>query len=165
MEGETWKTLSNRLIEHFSPTANEHFGSKMDSAFLTFNKLGQQIHLFESTRSNWVYCMCRLSLAYKPMDSEIPQAVLPNIVFEAFVGIPYDMYWNKFLLMVKWGLWMWGLSLFYTQEIRISSPWPLIVCLVVCWVDFYAVTKSALAKKLTKYNQVLGWTTAWIIPA
>lgn len=79
------------FIEHCCPAANEHFGSKMDSAFLTFYKLGQLIHLFESTRSNWVYCMCQLPLAYKPMDIEIPQAVFPDIVFEAVVRIPYDM--------------------------------------------------------------------------
>ncbi|KAI8011818.1 Cytochrome f [Camellia lanceoleosa] len=30
-------------------------------------------------------------LANKPMDIEVPQAVLPDTVFEAIVRIPYDM--------------------------------------------------------------------------
>ena len=36
--------------------------------------------------------MCKLSLlAQKPTEIEVPQAVLPDTVFEAVVGIPYDL--------------------------------------------------------------------------
>nr|GLL25489.1 hypothetical protein Ahy_B03g061994 [Ipomoea trifida] len=35
--------------------------------------------------------MCQLHLANKPVDIEVPQAVLPDTVFEAVVRIPYDM--------------------------------------------------------------------------
>ena len=34
--------------------------------------------------------MCKLSPAQKPVEIEVPQAVLPDTVFEAVVKIPYD---------------------------------------------------------------------------
>ena len=40
-------------------------------------------------------------LAQKPVEIEVPQAVLPDSVFEAFIKIPYDKQFNKFKQMVK----------------------------------------------------------------
>lgn len=43
-------------------------------------------------------------LANKPVDIEVPQAVLPDTVFEAVVRIPYDMQLKQVLANGKRGL-------------------------------------------------------------
>lgn len=48
-----------------------------------------------------VYANCHL--VNKPVDIEVPQVVLPDIVFEAVVRIPYDMQLKQVLANGKKG--------------------------------------------------------------
>ncbi|KAL4014755.1 hypothetical protein IC575_026971 [Cucumis melo] len=47
--------------------------------------------------------LCNRHLANKPVDIEVPQAVLPDTVFEAVVRIPYDMQLKQVLANGKKG--------------------------------------------------------------
>ncbi|MFQ6639029.1 hypothetical protein Gotur_015904 [Gossypium turneri] len=47
---------------------------------------------YENPREATGHIVCaNFHLANKPVDIEVPQAVLPDTVFEAVVRIPYDM--------------------------------------------------------------------------
>ncbi|RWR98295.1 cytochrome f chloroplast [Cinnamomum micranthum f. kanehirae] len=61
-------------------------------------------------------------LANKPVDIEVPQAVLPDTVFEAVVRIPYDMQLKQVLANGKKGALNVGAVLILPRGIRISSP-------------------------------------------
>ena len=65
-------------------------------------------------------------LAQKPVDIEVPQAVLPDSVFEAVVKIPYDQQVLKFLVTGKKVASTLGLSLFSQKGSKLHH---LSVCL------------------------------------
>ncbi|KAJ6818040.1 cytochrome f [Iris pallida] len=60
-------------------------------------------------------------LANKPVDIEVPQAVLPDTVFEAIVRIPYDMQLKQVLANGKKRVFKCGGCSYFTQGIRIST--------------------------------------------
>ncbi|KAI9191214.1 hypothetical protein LWI28_005221 [Acer negundo] len=64
-----------------------------DSLFISgYMKLVRETDGFENPREATGRIVCaNCQLANKPLDIEVPQAVLPDIVFEAIVRIPYDM--------------------------------------------------------------------------
>ncbi|TYG64710.1 hypothetical protein ES288_D06G129600v1 [Gossypium darwinii] len=61
-------------------------------------------------------------LANKPMDIEVPQAVLPDIVFEAVVRIPYDMQLKQVLANGKKGALNVGVVLILPEGFELASP-------------------------------------------
>ncbi|KAK8292413.1 hypothetical protein V6Z12_D06G121400 [Gossypium hirsutum] len=61
-------------------------------------------------------------LANKPMDIEVPQAVLPDIVFEVVVRIPYDMQLKQVLANGKKGALNVGVVLILPEGFELASP-------------------------------------------
>ncbi|KAK3430920.1 hypothetical protein EUGRSUZ_E02606 [Eucalyptus grandis] len=61
-------------------------------------------------------------LANKPMDIEVPQAVLPNTVFEAVVRIPYDMQVKQVLANGKRGGLNVGAVLILPEGFELAPP-------------------------------------------
>ncbi|OAY70671.1 Chloroplast envelope membrane protein, partial [Ananas comosus] len=69
-------------------------------------------------------------LADKPVDIEVPQAVLPDTVFEAVVRIPYDMQLKQVLANGKKGGFECGCCSYFTRGIRIRHLAPRVVRIV-----------------------------------
>jgi len=66
--------------------------------------LNQILESYENPREATGRIVCaKCHLANKPVDIEVPQAVLPDIVFEAVVRIPYDMQVKQVLANGKKG--------------------------------------------------------------
>ncbi|TYH87635.1 hypothetical protein ES332_D01G131100v1 [Gossypium tomentosum] len=61
-------------------------------------------------------------LANKPVDIEVPQAVLPDTVFEAVVRIPYDMQLKQVLANGKKGALNVGAVLILPEGFELASP-------------------------------------------
>ena len=61
-------------------------------------------------------------LANKPVDIEVPQAVLPNTVFEAVVRIPYDMQLKQVLANGKRGALNVGAVLILPEGFELAPP-------------------------------------------
>ncbi|XP_062165158.1 cytochrome f [Alnus glutinosa] len=61
-------------------------------------------------------------LANKPMDIEVPQAVLPDTVFEAVVRIPYDMQLKQVLANRKKGTLNVGAVLILPEGFELAPP-------------------------------------------
>ena len=61
-------------------------------------------------------------LASKPVDIEVPQAVLPDTVFEAVVKIPYDMQLKQVLANGKKGALNVGAVLILTAGFELAPP-------------------------------------------
>ncbi|WZZ35197.1 hypothetical protein YC2023_018598 [Brassica napus] len=66
-------------------------------------------------------------LASKPVDIEVPQAVLPDTVFEAVVKIPYDMQLKQVLANGKKGALNVGAVLILPDGFELAPPPPPIV--------------------------------------
>eukprot|EP00268_Persea_americana_P038478 TRINITY_DN38056_c1_g1_i2.p2 TRINITY_DN38056_c1_g1~~TRINITY_DN38056_c1_g1_i2.p2 ORF type:complete len:124 (+),score=13.15 TRINITY_DN38056_c1_g1_i2:1043-1414(+) len=63
-------------------------------------------------------------LANKPVDIEVPQAVLPDTVFEAVVRIPYDMQLKQVLANGKKGALNVGAVLILPKRFELAPPGP-----------------------------------------
>ena len=61
-------------------------------------------------------------LANKPVDIEVPQAVLPDTVFEAVVRIPYDMQVKQVLANGKKGTLNVGAVLILPEGFELAPP-------------------------------------------
>ncbi|KAH0445517.1 hypothetical protein IEQ34_024470 [Dendrobium chrysotoxum] len=61
-------------------------------------------------------------LANKPVDIEVPQAVLPDTVFEAVVRIPYDMQLKQVLANGKKGALNVGAVLILPEGFELAPP-------------------------------------------
>ena len=61
-------------------------------------------------------------LANKPVDIEVPQAVLPDTVFEAVVRIPYDMQVKQVLANGKKGALNVGAVLILPEGFELAPP-------------------------------------------
>ena len=61
-------------------------------------------------------------LASKPVDIEVPQAVLPDTVFEAVVKIPYDMQLKQVLANGKKGGLNVGAVLILPEGFELAAP-------------------------------------------
>merc|ERR1711976_398584 len=61
-------------------------------------------------------------LAQKPVELEVPQAVLPNIIFEATVNIPYDQQVKQVLRNGKSGELNVGAVLILPDGFQLASP-------------------------------------------
>ncbi|MBA0647969.1 hypothetical protein Goklo_015769, partial [Gossypium klotzschianum] len=61
-------------------------------------------------------------LANKPVDIEVPQAVLPDTVFEAIVRIPYDMQLKQVLANCKKGALNVGVVLILPERFELAPP-------------------------------------------
>ncbi|PPR83762.1 hypothetical protein GOBAR_AA36951 [Gossypium barbadense] len=70
-------------------------------------------------------------LANKPVDIEVPQAVLPDTVFEAVVRIPYDMQLKQVLANGKKGALNVGAILILPEGFELAPP-DLVICLHFC---------------------------------
>ncbi|KAJ6818882.1 cytochrome f [Iris pallida] len=72
---------------------------------------------YENPREAMGRIVCaNFHLANKPVDIEVPQAVLPDTVFEAVVRIPYDMQLKQVIANGKKGSLNVGLFLFYPRD-------------------------------------------------
>ncbi|MBA0755850.1 hypothetical protein Gogos_022340, partial [Gossypium gossypioides] len=76
----------------------------------------------KSTRSNWAYCSANCHLANKPVDIQVTQAVLPNVVFEAVVRIPYDMQLKQVLANGKKGALNVSVVLILPEGFELAPP-------------------------------------------
>ncbi|WZY99200.1 hypothetical protein YC2023_071529 [Brassica napus] len=65
-------------------------------------------------------------LASKPVDIEVPQAVLPDTEFEAVVKIPYDMQLKQVLANGKKGALNVGAVLILPEGFELASPPPIV---------------------------------------
>ncbi|MBA0612764.1 hypothetical protein Godav_013329, partial [Gossypium davidsonii] len=61
-------------------------------------------------------------LANKPVDIEVPQAVLPDTIFEAIVRIPYDMQLKQVLANGKKGALNVGVVLILPERFELAPP-------------------------------------------
>src|SRR5512142_2101270 len=61
-------------------------------------------------------------LAQKPVEIEVPQAVLPDTVFEAVVKIPYDKQIQQVLANGKKGNLNVGAVLILTESFKLATP-------------------------------------------
>ncbi|CAI0558555.1 unnamed protein product, partial [Linum tenue] len=61
-------------------------------------------------------------LANKPVDIEVPQAILPDTVFEAVVRIPYDMQVKQVLANGKKGALNVGAVLILPEGFELAPP-------------------------------------------
>nr|WGT92539.1 PetA [Carteria radiosa] len=90
--------LKNLLIESFQNNKNKSFISLMAFVFvlLTGNNTAEAYPIYaqqnyENPReANGRLVCANCHLAQKPVELEVPQAVLPDTVFEAVISIPYD---------------------------------------------------------------------------
>ncbi|TKY45099.1 Cytochrome f [Spatholobus suberectus] len=63
-----------------------------------------------------------IDVANKPVDIEVPQAVLPNTVFEAVIRIPYDMQVKQVLANGKKGALNVGAVLILSEGFELAPP-------------------------------------------
>ncbi|KXG28382.1 hypothetical protein SORBI_3005G116400, partial [Sorghum bicolor] len=60
----------------------------------------------------------------EPVDTEVPQAVLPNTVFEATLPISYDMQLKQVLVNGKKGGFNVGAVLIFPEAFKLALPDP-----------------------------------------
>ncbi|KAK9186461.1 hypothetical protein WN944_017870 [Citrus x changshan-huyou] len=78
---------------------------------------------FENPREATGRIVCaNCHLANKPVDIEVPQAVLPDTVFEAVVRIPYDMQLKQVLANGKKGALNVGAILILPEGFELAPP-------------------------------------------
>ncbi|KAK9186460.1 hypothetical protein WN944_017869 [Citrus x changshan-huyou] len=78
---------------------------------------------FENPREATGRIVCaNCHLANKPVDIEVPQAVLPDTVFEAVVRIPYDMQLKQVLANGKKGALNVGAVLILPEGFELAPP-------------------------------------------
>ena len=78
---------------------------------------------FENPREATGRIVCaNCHLANKPVDIEVPQAVLPDTVFEAVVRIPYDMQMKQVLANGKRGALNVGAVLILPEGFELAPP-------------------------------------------
>ncbi|KAH9762174.1 cytochrome f [Citrus sinensis] len=90
LKGEITRFISVSLMIYIITRAS------ISNAYPIFAQQG-----FENPREATGRIVCaNCHLANKPVDIEVPQAVLPDTVFEAVVRIPYDMQLKQVLANV-----------------------------------------------------------------
>ncbi|MBA0734408.1 hypothetical protein Gogos_018321 [Gossypium gossypioides] len=87
--------------------------------FLTPTTIGSLQNPREAT-GRIVCANCHL--ANKPVDIEVPQAVLPDTIFEAVVRIPYDMQLKQVLANGKKGVLNVGVVLILPEGFELAPP-------------------------------------------
>ncbi|PHU25471.1 Cytochrome f [Capsicum chinense] len=86
-------------------------------------KLAVAYEGYENPREAVGLIVCaNFHLANKPVEIKVPQAVLPDIVFEAFVRIPYDMQLKQVLANGKKGGLNIGAILILSEGFELAPP-------------------------------------------
>nr|YP_009828771.1 cytochrome f [Thespesia populnea]YP_010623096.1 cytochrome f [Thespesia howii]QJC59002.1 cytochrome f [Thespesia populnea]WBF97045.1 cytochrome f [Thespesia howii]WBF97129.1 cytochrome f [Thespesia populnea] len=93
-------------------------GASISNAYPIFAQQG-----YENPREATGRIVCaNCHLANKPVDIEVPQAVLPDTVFEAVVRIPYDMQLKQVLANGKKGALNVGAVLILPEGFELAPP-------------------------------------------
>ncbi|XP_030949752.1 uncharacterized protein LOC115973636 [Quercus lobata] len=93
-------------------------GAPISNAYPIFAQQG-----YENPREATGRIVCaNCHLANKPVDIEVPQAVLPDTVFEAVVRIPYDMQLKQVLANGKKGALNVGAVLILPEGFELAPP-------------------------------------------
>ncbi|KAB2065717.1 hypothetical protein ES319_A09G108900v1 [Gossypium barbadense] len=93
-------------------------GASISNAYPIFAQQG-----YENLREATGRIVCaNFHLANKPVDIEVPQAILPDTVFEAVVRIPYDMQLKQVLANGKKGALNVGAVLILPEGFELAPP-------------------------------------------
>ncbi|KAM3343595.1 hypothetical protein P3S68_025684 [Capsicum galapagoense] len=93
--------------------------TSISSAYPIFAQQG-----YENPREATGRIVCaNCHLANKPVEIEVPQAVLPDTVFEAVVRIPYDMQLKQVLANGKKGGLNVGVVLILPEGFELAPPY------------------------------------------
>ncbi|KAK5845951.1 hypothetical protein PVK06_002204 [Gossypium arboreum] len=93
-------------------------GASISNAYPIFAQQG-----YENPREATGHIVCaNCHFANKPVDIEVPQAVLPDTVFEAVVRIPYDMQLKQVLANSKKGALNVGAVLILPEGFELAPP-------------------------------------------
>ncbi|KAK5803949.1 hypothetical protein PVK06_031598 [Gossypium arboreum] len=94
------------------------FSASISNAYPIFVQQG-----YENPREATGHIVCvNCHLANKPMDIEVPQAVLPDAIFEAVARIPYDMQQKQILANGKKGALNVGAVLILPEGFELAPP-------------------------------------------
>ncbi|KAH1115154.1 hypothetical protein J1N35_008532 [Gossypium stocksii] len=79
-------------------------------------------HCITKTKNHNATLIANCHLANKPVDIEVPQMILPDIVFEEVIRIPYDMQLKQVLANGKKGALNVGIVLILREEFELAPP-------------------------------------------